>query len=152
MNTQPSQFNEALKTFIQANQQEGIFITNVFLEMHAVGLMLNYLYKVERKKKIPKRSIYEGFFKASFVAAYCDQNGIETATQSGAEHRCPFLLNILESLGIIRQRTKFNRVVTIYFIKGNNASKSKDTDKEVFDRITKIETQKINFQNQKHRY
>ena len=103
MNAQPSAFNDAIKNFIQKNQKDGGFISRTFLEMHAVGLMLNYLYRVERKITISKASIYQGFFNAPFIASYCDQNGIEAATDTGAEHRCPFLLNILEALGIIKQ-------------------------------------------------
>ena len=34
---------------------------------------------------------------------YCDQNGIDIATEEGARHRCPFLLNVLESIGILEQ-------------------------------------------------
>lgn len=139
MNTSPSDFNEALKTFVNKNTAGGIFITATFLEMHAVGLMLNYLYRVERKKSITKRSIYDGFFKASFVATYCDQNGIETATVSGAEHRCPFLLNILESLGIIEQETSSIELQRFILSKQTIQLNPKETEKEIFDRITLIE-------------
>lgn len=139
MNTQPSDFNKALKTFVNKNTAGGAFITATFLEMHAVGLMLNYLYRVERKKSITKRSIYDGFFKASFVATYCDQNGIETATVSGAEHRCPFLLNILESLGIIEQETSSIELQQFILSKQTIQLHPKETEKEIFDRIALIE-------------
>lgn len=139
MNTQPSEFNEAVKTFVNKNTAGGIFVTATFLEMHAVGLMLNYLYRVERKKSITKRSIYDGFFKASFVATYCDQNGIETATVSGAEHRCPFLLNILESLGIIEQETSSIELQQFILSKQTIQLNPKETEKEIFDRIALIE-------------
>jgi superfamily II DNA or RNA helicase len=139
MNTQPSDFNEALKIFVNKNTAGGAFITATFLEMHAVGLMLNYLYRVERKKSITKRSIYDGFFKASFVATYCDQNGIETATVSGAEHRCPFLLNILESLGIIEQETSSIELQQFILSKQTIQLNPKETEKEIFDRIALIE-------------
>lgn len=139
MNTYPSEFNQALKTFINKNTAGGTFIAATLLEMHAVGLMLNYLYRVERKKSITKRSIYDGFFKASFVATYCDQNGIETATVSGAEHRCPFLLNILESLGIIEQETSSIELQQFILSKQTIQLKPKETEKEVFDRIGLIE-------------
>ena len=39
--------------------------------------------------------------KAPFVPQYCDEERIEAATLSGAEHRCPFLLNILDAFDII---------------------------------------------------
>jgi hypothetical protein len=139
MNTQPSQFNEAISKFIKANKKHGAFITNVFLEMHAVGLMLNYLYRVERKKLINKNSIYQGFFSAPFVANYCDRNGIEAATEEGAKRRCPFLLNILEALGIIKQETSSIEVLQFVLSKQTIQLKSKESEKEIFERITKIE-------------
>ena len=60
--------------------------------------MLNYIYRIERKKKISKSSIYSGFFSAPFVKMYCDQSGIDIATEEGAKHRCPFLVNVLEAM------------------------------------------------------
>ncbi len=77
--------------------------------------MLNYIYQIERKQDIAKSDIYKGFFEAPFVRAFCDQNGIETATEEGAKHRCPFLLNILETLGIIEQ-TRTNIMVNYFVI------------------------------------
>ena len=107
-----------------------------FLEMHAVGLMLNYLYRVKRKKIITKNSIYQGFFNAPFIASYCDRNGIEAATDIGAEHRCPFLLNILESLGVIKQDRSNIEVLQFVYSKQTMQLKSKETDKKIFkDRI-----------------
>jgi superfamily II DNA or RNA helicase len=139
MNTQPSQFNEAISKFINTNKKGGAFITNVFLEMHAVGLMLNYLYRVERKKTINKNSIYQGFFSAPFVANYCDRNGIEAATEEGAKRRCPFLLNILEALGIIKQETSSIEVLQFVLSKQTIQLKSKESEIEIFERIAKIE-------------
>lgn len=138
MTVQPSEFNKTLKRFIEDNPKEGEFIKSTFLEMHAVSLMLNYLYRFERKAIITKKSIYEGFFKASLVASYCDQNGIETATQSGAEHRCPFLLNMLESLGIIKQDTSSIEILEFVLTKETIKLKPEDTEKDIFERISKI--------------
>ena len=45
--------------------------------------------------------LYEQFFEAPFVKQYCDQEGIEEATLSASQHRCPFLLNILDACGLI---------------------------------------------------
>jgi superfamily II DNA or RNA helicase len=138
MNTQPSEFNDVIKKFIQKNLKEGDFIEKIFLEMHAVGLMLNYLYRIERKKIITKNDIYQGFFKAPFIANYCDQNGIESATDTGAEHRSPFLLNILEALGIIKQGRSDIEVLEFVFSKQTMKLKQKESDKEIFERIETI--------------
>ncbi len=106
MTLHPSVFNEYLKKLIQKNKKKREIITGIFLEMQAVTLMFYYLHGIGRKKKIRKKSIYKGFFKASFVIEYCKKVGIKPPTETGAEHRCPFLLNILESLDIIKQNTR----------------------------------------------
>lgn len=139
MNAQPTEFNDAIKNFIQKNKKDGDFISKTFLEMHAVSLMLNYLYRIERKTTISKASIYQGFFNAPFIASYCDQNGIEAATDTGAEHRCPFLLNILESLGIIKQGRSDIEVLQFVFSKQTMQLKPKESDKEIFERIDIIQ-------------
>ncbi|PST83187.1 hypothetical protein C7T94_11345 [Pedobacter yulinensis] len=139
MNAQPSTFNEALRHFIQQYPKEGKLITKVLLDMHAVGLMLNYLYRVERKATITKNSIYQNFFKASFVANYCDRNGIEAATEEGARRRCPFLLNILEATGVIKQET--SSIEVLEFVLSNQilAIQHNENEREIAERINKIE-------------
>jgi superfamily II DNA or RNA helicase len=138
MNVQPSGFNQVIREFIQKHRSEGEFVSRVFIDMHAVGLMLNYLYRVERKKLIPKASIYGGFFNAPFIASYCDQNGIDAATDTGAEHRCPFLLNILEALGIIKQGRSDIEILTFIYSKPTLQLKAKEPEKDILDRISKL--------------
>lgn len=140
MNAQPSVFNKALSNFIQQNPNEGKFITKIFLDMYAISLILNYLYRVERKATITKKSIYQNFFQASFVASYCDQNGIEAATEEGAKRRCPFLLNILEAIGIIRQETNTIEVLQLIISQQTIQLKHKESEQAITERINKIET------------
>ncbi len=101
MDTPVNDFNLAIRDFINRNKADQEKISTIFIEMHAVRLMLNYLYRVERQKIISKANIYGGFFNSPEVSKYCDQNGIEEATEEGAKHRCPFLLNILEAMGVL---------------------------------------------------
>ncbi len=104
MRSSTQSFNDFFKEVIENDHQHGMVVSSVFLKMPAVQLMLSYLYRVERKKVVTKASVYRNFFETPFVAGYCDRNGIEAATEAGAQHRCPFLLNILEAMGIIVQR------------------------------------------------
>ena len=53
--------------------------------------------------RIEKNEIYAGFFSFEPVIGFCNEVGIEPGTEESARHRCPFLLNILESLGRIDQ-------------------------------------------------
>jgi len=103
MTLNPQDFNEIIWNFIKNNKSKKEYVQKLFLRTGAVSQMLNYLYRIERKNSISKSSIYSGFFNAPFVKMYCDQNGIEEATEEGARHRCPFLLNVLESIGILTQ-------------------------------------------------
>ncbi len=103
MRLNPQEFDVALWEFIKEDKDKRENVQKLFLSFHAVSQMLNYLYRIERKKTISKSAIYSGFFNAPFVKMYCDQNGIDIATEEGAKHRCPFLLNILESIGIVAQ-------------------------------------------------
>ena len=103
-------------------------IRSIFLEMNAIRLMLNYLYRVERKKIISKADIYKGFFNSQEVARYCDQNGIEIATEEGAKHRCPFLLNVLEAIGILENRRNEVELKTFLISPKLLISKHKEPD------------------------
>jgi superfamily II DNA or RNA helicase len=103
MKLNPEDFNKLIWNFLKDDMTKRDFVRQLYMNTHAVSQMLNYLYRVERKKVIQKASIYSGFFKAPFVTMYCDQSGIDIATEIGAQHRCPFLINILESAGILTQ-------------------------------------------------
>ncbi len=130
---------EALKPLFKKLDLEGKLITKVFLDMHAVGLMLNYLYRIERRVTITKNSIYQNFFQALFVASYCDQNGIEAATEEGAKRRCPFLLNILEATGIIKQETSSIEVLQFVLSTQTIQLQHKESEQQITERINKIE-------------
>ena len=143
-------FTKELAKFFK-NSKNKNFIQQQFLKIHAVSQMLNYLYRVERKEKISKKSIYQGFFKAPFVSRFCDQNGIEIATDSGAEHRCPFLLNILESIGILEQ-TQSEITLKKFIISTETFQlEEKEPDQEINDRIQKykkfVKNKKIEFES-----
>lgn len=135
----PAVFNNAISNLISRNDDGGNILKKAFLDMKAVSLMLNYLYRIERKKIIKKNSIYQNFFNAPFVSRYCDQNGIEAATDEGAKRRCPLLLNILESIGIIKQESSTIEILNFLLSKYTMQIKPKETDKEIFERIELIE-------------
>lgn len=112
MRLDPQKFNTEVSAFLAATPDARDTFHRTFFGMHAVGQMLCFLYQVSRKTTLSKREIYEEFFAAPFVKAYCDQEGIEEATAEGARHRCPFLLNVLEASGVIRQTRADVEVLT----------------------------------------
>ena len=103
MTLRPQEFNVQIWNFIKEDKNKKEYVQKLFLNTHAVSQMLNYLYRVEREKVISKSAIYSEFFRAPFVKIYCDQNGIDVASEEGAKHRCPFLINSLEAIGVLTQ-------------------------------------------------
>lgn len=138
MNAPVVTFNLAIRDFIDKDKKKEEQIRAMFLEMYAVRLILNYLYRVERQKTISKSNIYGGFFKSPEVSKYCDQNGIEEATEEGAKHRCPFLLNILEAIGVLENGR--NRVEMKLFLVSPSLLKSgaKEPEELLKDRFEAV--------------
>ncbi|MGH6836179.1 MAG: restriction endonuclease PLD domain-containing protein [Methylocella sp.] len=91
---------------IQARSKEAHDLyMSVMLNMPAVQQMLQLLYHQERTTTVRKARIYETFFTSRPVIDFCDAVGIELQTLESAKHRCPFLINILESCQIVEQST-----------------------------------------------
>lgn len=130
-------FNSAIWEHIRDKKERREFMQKLLLKIHATAQMLNYLYRIERKKQIKKSAIYGGFFKAPFVKQHCDQIGIEVATEEGAKHRCPFLLNILESIGIISQ-TRSEITVNHFLLCPETMQLDKESEGEISARIDRI--------------
>jgi superfamily II DNA or RNA helicase len=131
MNTEPHEFNIAIWDYIKPISDKREFVQKLFLKTHAVAQMLNYLYKIERKKETAKSEIYEGFFNAPFVKQYGDQVGIESATAEGARHRCPFLLNLLEAIGVISQTRRDISINFLLICRETMELKSKESEGEI---------------------
>jgi hypothetical protein len=94
-------YNRAIRNFIADKAPIKDLTLSVFLNMSAVQQMLAFLYHICRNSPIPRQQIYEQFFQAPFVRQFCDQEGIDEATEEAARHRLPFLLNVLDACGII---------------------------------------------------
>ena len=133
-------YTKLIWQFIKDKVELRLQVRSLFLRIPAVSQMLNYLYRVGRKEVLTKAQIYSEFFNTPFVKTYCDQNGIEPATEEGAKHRCPFLLNLLESIGIISQDN--NNVTILKFIISKETIKlyPKESDGETLDRIKRLNT------------
>ncbi len=138
MNTEPQEFNIAIWNYIKNKDEKRNFVQKLLLKTHAVAQMLNYLYRIERKKNIDKSEIYEGFFNAPFVKQYCDQVGIDIATEEGSKHRCPFLLNILEAIGVVSQSRSNVLVNYLLLSKETMELKPKESDGELETRIKNV--------------
>ncbi len=138
MKLNPQDFDILLWKFIKDDKDKRKYVQKLFLNVHAVSQMLNYLYRVERKKTISKSKIYSGFFNAPFVKMYCDQNGIESATEEGAKHRCPFLINLLEAIGVVTQTRNDVAISNFLICKQTMQLQAKESEGVVIDRIKNV--------------
>lgn len=98
----PAFYNEQLRRMSDESAAFGKLYGETMLAMPAVGQMLDYLGQFP-DDRVSKDEIYRGFFAFPHVIAFCDSVGIDPQTEESARHRCPFLLNILESLGKVDQ-------------------------------------------------
>lgn len=94
-------YNAAVRAQIAADPAAGEVIRKAVLAMPAVRQMLAFLYHVARKKVVERSFIYKNFFQAPFVRRFMEQEGIEEATLEASKRRCPFLLNLLDALGVV---------------------------------------------------
>ena len=140
MNESAFYFNDKINHFISnsENKEAKNLFQTLCLEMPAVSLMTNYLLKILRKKTVMKNYIYDNFFKTPFVERFCDQNGIDISSDEGAKRRCPLLLNILESMGIINQTSR-EIIVNKFVISTETLSLVyKEDFKDIDERIEKL--------------
>lgn len=138
--TQEAQYyNNKILIYIKDKPELRRLIQKMFLRMPAVSQMLNFLYRIKRKDTVEKSEVYADFFKTHFVKMYCDQNGIEVPTQEGAKHRCPFLLNILESIDIISQTQNEIRVLKFVISEETMKIQYKESDALVLSRAKAVE-------------
>lgn len=99
-------YNKIISSAIAQSSDLRRLYTTLFLNMPAAKQMLQYLYFENRAASVQKSDIYDDFFDFQPVVDFCDEMGIEPATEEAARHRCPFLLNVLESCGVLTQSAK----------------------------------------------
>ena len=104
--------NGSVAQFIAKNAEARKSLREIVLNMPTVLLMLRYLYEVQRKKSIVKQDIYADFFKAPFVKQFLDEHGLDMPTEDVVCRRLPFLFNLLEAVGVLRQETRSIEVLS----------------------------------------
>ncbi|WP_286913387.1 DEAD/DEAH box helicase family protein [Flavobacterium sp. UBA4197] len=130
--------NDTIKNYITENKKAKTLLRNLFLEMDAVSLLLKYLYTIQRKTTITKTEIYTDFFEAPFVKSYLERHGLENPPQNVIVRRIPFLFNVLEALGIIKQRR--SDIEVLEFVPAREIIKIslKESNDIIDDRISRI--------------
>ena len=99
---QSDYFTRRLQEYLATRTKERNVYIKAMLKMDAVQQLVQFIYADIRAIQTSKNTIYTQFFKSPVVMQYCDRNGIDPPTDEAARHRVPFLLTILESMGIVR--------------------------------------------------
>jgi superfamily II DNA or RNA helicase len=110
MELDAKEYNRQIREYLSDKPEQRKLVMRAFIKMPAVSQTLLYLYCVARAREVKRSAIYNEFFKTPFVAQFCDQEGVEEATDEAAKHRCPFLLNVLDAFGVVSQE---NGTITV---------------------------------------
>ncbi|MDR2162869.1 MAG: hypothetical protein LBO70_02845, partial [Clostridiales Family XIII bacterium] len=94
-------FTQSIRDYLETRENERNTYASTMLKMDAISQFVYFIFADLRIMQETKKTIYTSFFKSPTVIEYCDRNGIEPPTDTGAEHRIPFLLNVLESIGVL---------------------------------------------------
>lgn len=101
----PAFYTALLRVFYHENEANAELWRSIVLAMPAAEQMLAFL-KAASTTQVRKADIYSGFFEFGSVIDFCDQVGIEPQTTESARHRCPFLINLLDSCDLVDQTTQ----------------------------------------------
>ena len=97
-------YNAFIRDALDGGVEAQTVIYRFIFGMHAIQQMMSFLYQVGRRRTIERSFIYDNFFQAPFVKQFMDREGIEEATQEASRRRCPFLLNLLSAVGVVKNK------------------------------------------------
>lgn len=103
-------YNELVRDALGDGIASVNIIRSVVCRMPAVQQMMSFMYQVARKRRIERTFIYSNFFQTPFVKQFMEQEGIEPASEEASRRRCPFLLNLLSTAGIIVSKQNYIEV------------------------------------------
>jgi len=130
--------NASLAQFLDANVLARSALREVLLKMPAVELMLQYIYSVQRKKNFSKQDVYADFFKAPFVKRFLDEHGLDDPTADVVCRRVPFLFNVLEAVGVIKQDARMITVLKFVLVPSIVRMEQGDDDSVIEQRCQQI--------------
>jgi superfamily II DNA or RNA helicase len=104
MELDEKEYNSRIRAFLAKNPKARQTFLKTFLRMPAVVQILLYFYQVAKAQTVKRSTVYADFFKTPFVTQFCDQEGIEPATDEASRHRSPFLINILDACALVSQQ------------------------------------------------
>lgn len=94
-------FTPIIKNYLITNPQAFKQYQGIIFSSDAPKQLLQFLYFENRSTEITKKNCYHLFVNSAEVQRYCEKEGIEAPAESAAEHRIPFQISLLETLGIV---------------------------------------------------
>jgi superfamily II DNA or RNA helicase len=131
-----SEYVQLLRQELGRNKKARKAALAAILSMPAAQQMLKFLYRVVRGPVTTKGDVYEQFFQAPFVKQFCDQEGIEEPSQEGARRRLPFLLSLVDVLGVMEMDQSDLKVTKLLLTPDILASES-ERDRSVLNAVLK---------------
>ena len=129
----------AIRSVIDQAEAGAETVSRVFLGMHSVQQMLAFLFQIGRSEEIERKFIYDNFFQAPFVKRFLDQEGIEEATGEASKRRCPFLISILDALGIVKGERSVVKLQTLALIPSMVSPFAREEQEASVRRLRKIQ-------------
>lgn len=126
-----SDFVTPLKEYLNNDFESRKQFIKLMLNMDAVKQMLQFLYFDNRKPEITKANCYTLFFESNRTIRYCEVNGIEIPSLEASKHRVPFIISILEIMGILDTSRSEIKLRKILF------------DKTIFDDIQDVSMKEL---------
>ena len=82
---------------------------------------------------------HDNFFQAPFVKRFPGQEGIDEATGETSKRYCPFLISILDALGIVRGERSVVKLQTLALIPSMVSPFAREEQKSSVRRLRKIQ-------------
>ena len=105
MTLNSSVFVQEIAKLVCKNESTWKKYASIMLQFDAVLQMMQFLYFECRSRNTRKTTIYSSFLQSEFVRKYCEFNGIDVPTETAMAHRAPFIISILETMGIVSTST-----------------------------------------------
>lgn len=129
METNYDLFTQMIFTFVSSDEKKLKEYISIMLGFDAARQAIHFLFRDARVKTISKRIFYQNMFETREVREYCEYNGIEVPEIGHTrQHRGPFIVSVLESMGIVESTRTEITVNTMLLLNSMFGSNMNDTD------------------------
>lgn len=119
----PEKYVSMIKAFLFVNKNKLSEYIDIILNFDAVKQAINFIFKDARSQEISKSVFYENLFETREVQNYCEYNGIEVPSYEARKHKAPFIVAVLETMGLVEtsmSSIRVNKMLLFDFMFGND--------------------------------